>query len=103
MLTFRKIGRGDRIRTHDPLLPKQMLYQAELRPDTREGRFAGFAERGQAFRRRDAHSSLFGRWRRFKNCVVDRVARLNAQPLGRPARQFKNRRYGCPSRNDAFR
>jgi hypothetical protein len=26
-------GRGDRIRTYDPLLPKQMLYQAELRPD----------------------------------------------------------------------
>src|SRR4029078_2198141 len=28
------IGRGDMIRTRDPLLPKQMLYQAELRPDT---------------------------------------------------------------------
>ena len=27
------IGRGDMIRTRDPLLPKQMLYQAELRPD----------------------------------------------------------------------
>ena len=26
-------GRGERIRTSDPLLPKQMLYQAELRPD----------------------------------------------------------------------
>lgn len=26
-------GRGDMIRTCDPLLPKQMLYQAELRPD----------------------------------------------------------------------
>lgn len=28
-----KIGRGDMIRTRDPLLPKQMLYQAELHPD----------------------------------------------------------------------
>jgi hypothetical protein len=28
-----EIGRGDMIRTRDPLLPKQMLYQAELRPD----------------------------------------------------------------------
>ena len=28
-----RIGRGDWIRTNDPLLPKQALYQAELRPD----------------------------------------------------------------------
>lgn len=28
--------RGSRIRTDDPLLPKQMLYQAELRPDENE-------------------------------------------------------------------
>ena len=28
-------GRGDRIRTCDPLLPKQMRYQAALLPDTR--------------------------------------------------------------------
>ncbi len=26
-------GRGDRIRTYDPLFPKQMRYQAALRPD----------------------------------------------------------------------
>ena len=26
-------GRGGGIRTHDPLLPKQMRYQAALRPD----------------------------------------------------------------------
>ena len=26
-------GRGERIRTSDPLLPKQMRYQAALRPD----------------------------------------------------------------------
>lgn len=29
----RKVGRADRIRTCDPLLPKQMRYQAALRPD----------------------------------------------------------------------
>ena len=29
-----QIGRADRIRTCDPLLPKQMRYQAALRPDT---------------------------------------------------------------------
>ena len=28
-----KFGRGDRIRTCDPLLPKQMRYQTALRPD----------------------------------------------------------------------
>ena len=31
--TDRKIGRDDWIRTSDPLLPKQMRYQAALRPD----------------------------------------------------------------------
>ena len=28
-----KNGRGERIRTSDPLLPKQVRYQAALRPD----------------------------------------------------------------------
>ena len=33
-LNYRRItGRADRIRTCDPLLPKQMRYQAALRPD----------------------------------------------------------------------
>ena len=31
--TRAKAGRGGRIRTCDPLLPKQMRYQAALRPD----------------------------------------------------------------------
>ena len=31
---FSENGRGDRIRTYDPLFPKQMRYQAALRPDT---------------------------------------------------------------------
>ena len=31
--TLEMIGRGERIRTSDPLLPKQVLYQAEPRPD----------------------------------------------------------------------
>lgn len=36
-------GRGDRIRTCDPLLPKQMRYQTALLPDAGAGpRFAGF-------------------------------------------------------------
>ena len=30
---FSFIGRGGGIRTHDPLLPKQMRYQAALRPE----------------------------------------------------------------------
>lgn len=37
-----KNGRGDRIRTCDPLLPKQMRYQAALLPDpARQGRIPG--------------------------------------------------------------
>src|SRR5664279_5279479 len=31
--TGREIGRGDRIRTYDPLLPKQVRYQTALHPD----------------------------------------------------------------------
>src|SRR4051812_27623149 len=33
-----KSGRGDWIRTSDPLLPKQMRYQAALRPDSQDAR-----------------------------------------------------------------
>ena len=29
----KKDGRGERIRTFDPLVPNQMRYQAALRPD----------------------------------------------------------------------
>ena len=28
------LGRGERIRTFDPLVPNQMRYQAALRPDS---------------------------------------------------------------------
>ena len=31
---FFVVGRGDRIRTYDPLVPNQMRYQTALRPDT---------------------------------------------------------------------
>jgi hypothetical protein len=30
---MRNIGRGERIRTSDPLVPNQVLYQAEPLPD----------------------------------------------------------------------
>ena len=33
MLRATSTGRGGGIRTHDPLLPKQMRYQAALRPE----------------------------------------------------------------------
>ncbi len=33
-LTLLNIGRGERIRTFDPLVPNQMRYQAALRPDS---------------------------------------------------------------------
>ena len=36
-----RVGRGGRIRTYDPLLPKQVLYQAELRPDTARALVSG--------------------------------------------------------------
>ena len=33
-ITYSVINRDDRIRTCDPLVPNQVLYQAELRPET---------------------------------------------------------------------
>jgi hypothetical protein len=33
MLWLKNNGRGERIRTFDPLVPNQMRYQAALRPD----------------------------------------------------------------------
>ena len=33
MMQLGKFGRGDRIRTYDPLRPRQVRYQAALRPD----------------------------------------------------------------------
>ncbi len=33
LAAFEMVGRGGGIRTRDPLLPKQMRYQAALRPD----------------------------------------------------------------------
>ena len=34
-------GRGDRIRTYDPLVPNQMRYQAALLPDREKPPFPG--------------------------------------------------------------
>ena len=42
-------GRGGRIRTCDPLLPKQMRYRAALRPDDGAG-VTRFVQRQQAKR-----------------------------------------------------
>ena len=35
MLWLINNGRGERIRTFDPLVPNQMRYQAALRPDSK--------------------------------------------------------------------
>ena len=45
-----KSGRGDWIRTSDPLRPRQVRYQAALRPDIEEPLFYAFFE--QLSRRR---------------------------------------------------
>src|SRR2546423_8577582 len=47
-------GRGDRIRTCDPLLPKQMRYQAAPLPDDRATYFGP----GQEGRRKESSSSI---------------------------------------------
>src|SRR5829696_3649068 len=42
-----KSGRGDWIRTSDPLRPRQVRYQAALRPDSRALRFYATSPAGQ--------------------------------------------------------
>ena len=37
-ITVRKNGRGERIRTSDPLVPNQVLYQAEPLPELAVGK-----------------------------------------------------------------
>ena len=56
-------GRGERIRTSDPLLPKQVLYQAEPRPDVSVGcRVEGRRPGGLI----DAGVSVAESWRRLR-------------------------------------
>ncbi len=50
-------GRGERIRTSGPLLPKQVLYQAELRPGA--GRVLADADRKYQLGGRKKESSSF--------------------------------------------
>jgi hypothetical protein len=47
------IGRGAQIRTEDPLLPKQVRYQAAPRPDSHHYRISGFQLKMQADVRRN--------------------------------------------------
>ena len=42
------VGRGAQIRTEDPLLPKQVRYQAAPRPDSHHYRISGFPLKMQA-------------------------------------------------------
>lgn len=46
---LREIGRSERIRTSDPLLPKQVRYQTALRSDRERGLLcrAGFCKRAK--------------------------------------------------------
>ena len=45
------VGRGERIRTSGPCLPKTVLYQAELLPDRCQTRIAAGARQTRAYRR----------------------------------------------------
>src|SRR5687767_5234546 len=47
-ISFFRIGRGERIRTSGPCLPKTVLYQAELLPDRAPGRAIGWSVRCRA-------------------------------------------------------
>ena len=74
------------IRTRDPLLPKQMLYQAELRPDAH-----CLPVRPCSVKHRVATSRFSAAsWSscRAKVPVPDFVARLEPKPLRRPARDL---------------
>ena len=95
-----KAGRGDRIRTCDPLLPKQMRYQAAPLPDLRPSGFGGQARQcPQTTRPRlglPAECQGEGWWaRRDSNPQPSRYERP-ALPLSyRPCRRFA---VGCRAR-----
>ena len=59
---FELIGRGERIRTSGPCLPKTVLYQAELLPDRVSGTKAARETGGGSIRRgRGERKRLSGR------------------------------------------
>jgi hypothetical protein len=75
-------GRGAQIRTEDPLLPKQVRYQAAPRPDSHHYRISGFQLKMQDEERRNvAKSRILG-----PQLQYDGVDSLNfdySQPTGR--------------------
>ena len=74
---FINTGRGGGIRTHDPLLPKQMRYQAALRPEEARILQTGPGE----VNRRQTHRHC-PRRRHFSGALAReaRIIRLSAKP-----------------------
>ena len=84
---YQKNGRGGRIRTADPLFPKQMRYQAALLPDG--GRFL-YIQNKSASPSLGLILTFFSCLRAniAKEFVNDCIAGLNAQFLGQSATEF---------------
>ena len=74
-----KSGRGDWIRTSDPLRPRQVRYQAALRPDSEDPRFyCGFL--------RFASSRASLSWRKLsQNCPKTPIHCLRIRAICHPA------------------
>jgi hypothetical protein len=56
--TLSESGRDGEIRTHDFLLPKQALYQAELRPENRHPELEAGAHSGVEYKERKKKAHL---------------------------------------------
>lgn len=94
-------GRGGRIRTAGPLLPKQMRYQAALHPDKARSNNSNGRTLGNAFDRPAQHSSVMIRLSasRSKAAVLNAITGAKPEPLDSSRNNLKNGLHAKPGRN----
>jgi hypothetical protein len=93
------------IRTRDPLLPKQMLYQAELHPDARIDRLQlsrRLVKSATAAKPPDLAFGLLRRAAGVENWVPHPVPGLDSEPPGRATWHFEHGRDWSTRRDDAL-
>src|SRR5690606_31429674 len=102
---MQKIGRGERIRTSGPCLPKTVLYQAELLPD-RSARRPGSPRRqggpldaqSANFKRQSAHSMRLPRLHQFGSSKAEMTVRHENQMIDQVDAQGAQEERGIVSR-----
>ncbi len=94
-------GRGGRIRTAGPLLPKQMRYQAALHPDKARSKNSNGRTLGNAFERPAQYSSVMPRFLAIRRQAImfHAVACAKTEPLDRSRNDLKNGLHTKPGRD----